>query len=105
MARQRREERDLRSLERPSMYSIFHALNPNERPFKNPLRSPWSSFGQPLVDEVPWKYALALAWLPPLLALVQIELWLQIPQTTGWLLVVAFFIVYAVAVVLVLRKR
>jgi hypothetical protein len=29
--RQRVELRDMRSLERPSMYSIFHPLDPNER--------------------------------------------------------------------------
>ena len=94
MPRRRLEERDLRSLERRSMYSIFRALDPNERPLKS--RGP--------VYEGTWKLALGLLWAPALLALVQLELFLQLPQTVGWLVVVAFCFSYVVAALVALRR-
>lgn len=94
MPRRRLEERDLRSLERRSMYSIFRALDPNERPLKS----------RPYLPEFSWKFAFALLWFPALLALVQLELFLPLPQAVGWLVVVAFCFAYLVAMVAVLRK-
>lgn len=62
----RLELRDLRSLERPSMYSIFHPLDPNERlPRELIVEGRRYRF-----FDLPWVQLLGFAYLPALLVVV-----------------------------------
>ena len=82
------------------MYSIFHPLDPNEKP-----RRGWrlGTVGPP-IEEPLWRSFLALLMMPLLLVLVTVELSLQIPAVPAWIMVVGFCFAYAIFVLWLYRK-
>jgi pilus assembly protein TadC len=95
VARKRLEERDLRSLERRTLFSIFRPLDASERAAQDePPRPP-----EPL---------LALPFLllfPALLIVISVGLWLQLPAVAIWLSIVALFAACVLGTVLINPRR
>lgn len=96
MSPRRLEDRDLRSLDRPGLRSIFRPLDPNEKPASGP-RGIW--LGPPIGN------VLLVLMFPLLLALVSVELWLAVPQLVAWLSVLAFIGLYVTGIVLITRRK
>ena len=70
----RQTERDLRSLDRRSMYSIFAPLDPDER-LPRELLLEASSF-HPYRGDAPWRRLASLLWIPALFAILALLAWL-----------------------------
>ncbi len=109
MGRKRREERDLRSLDRERMLSIFGPLDENqpaaggETGFKgrNVITGPFA----PALDDPLWKTLLTWVWLPALVAFLSVEIWLGIPGVIAWLIAIGFTLVYGVFGWIAYRRR
>jgi hypothetical protein len=106
--RRRLEERELRSLERRSMQSIFPPLDPSETPprerdftRRNVLVGPMA----PGLDDPMWKTLISWLWLPALIVFLTVVTWLQLPPVLGWMLVIAFCVAYAAFAWLAYRRR
>jgi hypothetical protein len=73
----RQEERDLRSLDRRSMYLIFGPLDPDER-LPRELLLERSRF-HPFQGNPPWERVLSILWIPALLVtLAALAWWLRL---------------------------
>lgn len=102
MRRSRLEERDLRSLDRRGLRSIFTPLDPNERHSSRPapyLRGALFSRGEPR-----WRDGVGLLMFPLLALLITVELWAGVPQLLGWLGVLGFLVLFTVAALLIDRR-
>ena len=105
----RKEERDLRSLDRKRMESIFKPLDADEPPAgggsgfsrRNVLTGPLA----PALDDPAWKTLLSWLWLPALAVFLTLVVWLRIPPVAGWLLVIAFAIGYCALAWFAYRRR
>jgi hypothetical protein len=82
---------------------VLEFADSGERQLKR-LRDMNSRWWNPDVEESPWKYTLALLWIPTLLAVVLIGQWLQIPQAIEWLIVLVFCFGYGLAAWHVFRR-
>lgn len=113
MARKRLEERDLRSLERRGLFSIFRPLDPKERaaqdarpgPPKSLLALPTFIFTTSGREMPWWLGAFGLLLFPALLILISVGLWLQLPALAIWLSVAALFAAYVLSAVLINLRR
>ena len=108
MSRRRREERDLRSLDRRSMFSIFGPVD-DQPPaeggtgFKgrNVVTGPFA----PDLDDPLWKTLLTWLWLPALVLFLTVVVWLGIPPVAAWVLVIAFGLAYCALGWFAYRRR
>jgi len=107
MARRRVEQRDLRSLDRPGLRSIFTPLDPAEPPARGQTRDYrtmqmfTSAFTR---DDPSWKDGLGLLFLPILVALISLLLWTGLPQLFDWLAVLAYLVAFTAAALYLYRK-
>lgn len=82
----RLEERDLRSLERPSMYSIFAPLDADERLTREQLME--AKRHRPLGR----RELAGVLWLPALVVLLTLEGWAGVSGFVGFGLVIVAFL-------------
>ena len=101
MSPRRLEARDLRSLDRASMRSIFRPLDPNDKPSPG---SPRRYYDPALTPKDAIGSLLFLLMFPLLLALVSVELLLAVPQLVAWLSVLGFIVIYTAGSVLIIRR-
>jgi len=104
----RREERDLRSLERKRMFSIFGPLDDGPPAGgatgfngRNVVTGPFA----PDLDDPLWKTLLTWLWLPALVGFLTLEIWIGIPGVIAWLLAIGFGVVYGTVGWLAYRRR
>jgi hypothetical protein len=108
VGRKRREERDLRSLDRERMHSIFGPVD-DQPPAaggtgfegRNTITGPFT----PDLDDPLWKTLLTWVWLPALVLFLTLEIWVGIPQVAAWLIAIGFTVGYGVLGWVAYRKR
>jgi hypothetical protein len=113
VARKRLEERDLRSLERRRLFSIFRPLNASERaaqderpkPSRSLLALPTFIFTTSGREMPWWLGVFGLLLFPALLIAISAGLWLQLPALAIWLSIVALFAAYMVGAVVINLRR
>jgi hypothetical protein len=108
VSRPKRTERDLRSLDRKSMYSIFPPLDDKEPALGDDgfkARNNMTSAFAPDMDDPMWKTLLTWLWVPALIVFLSLEEWLSLPQLTAWLLAIGFMVLYAALGWFAYRKK
>ena len=104
MSSRKTEARDLRS-----MYSIFRALDPNEKPLPRQPRRTVSIFTNrfPFTEPI-WRDAggawFVLLLFPALLALVSVDMWLGVSPLVVWLSVLGFIVIFTAVAAWIDRK-
>jgi|SRR5579872_3058702 len=112
MGRRKLEERNLRSLDRQGLRSIFRPLDPGADTLPRVPRTwhMWSGWDPPSnpdesPDEPRWKAAIALLFLPAVVVLIEVMSRLAIPQLIAWLAVLGCFAALSVFVMVSIRSR
>ena len=107
MSRRKLQERDLRSLDRPGLQSIFSPLDPNARPARREAKRYLAGqmFTSAFTREEPrWRDGIGLLFLPILAVLISVLLWVGVPQLIAWLVVLAYLVAFSAAALVVYRK-
>ena len=107
MRRRTLEERDLRSLDRAGLRSVFRPLDPSDPPGRTGPRNyrTLQMFTSAFAGEEPrWKDGIGLLFLPLLVVLITIVSWAGVPQLVGWLAVLAFVVLFSGAALFIYRR-